>query len=194
MENVTEALYMAVAVIIFVLALGISILAFSNARSTSDIIIQYNDREYDYTYVNDNGGKTERIVSAESIIPTITRSYKENYRIIFYKDENKTPLEIYKNKLGETVNYIDLEKENLSGDEQRDKFIECLLYGKHIDEFSYKITGLQPNGLCGTILREGKLFKEYLGEYYQEDVEGTGDNVPTANKTKKRIISYVAQN
>lgn len=83
MENITEALQMAFGVLVFVVALSISINAFGEARQTSQIILDYRDREYDYTYVEDNGGTTERIVSAETIIPSIYKAYKENYKIVF---------------------------------------------------------------------------------------------------------------
>ena len=45
MENVTDALKIAAAVLIFVLALSISINAFSEARITAKTILDYKDRE-----------------------------------------------------------------------------------------------------------------------------------------------------
>lgn len=83
MENATDALHMAAAVLIFVLALSLSINAFGEVRQTAQTIIQYKDREYDYSYVEANDNKTERIVGLESIVPTIYKAYKENYKIIF---------------------------------------------------------------------------------------------------------------
>ena len=80
MENAADALKMAAAVLIFVMALSISINAFSEVRQTSQTILDYKDREYDYTYVDDNGGTTTRIVSAETIVPSIYKAYKENYK------------------------------------------------------------------------------------------------------------------
>ena len=81
MENAAEALKIAAWVLIFVVALSMCINSFSQARQTMDTILEYNDKEYSYTYVEDNGS-TERIVGYESIIPTIYRAYKENYKII----------------------------------------------------------------------------------------------------------------
>lgn len=86
MENAAEALKLAAAVLIFVVALSISINAFGEARKTSQIILDNRDREYDYTYVEENG-TTQRIVGAETIIPSIYKAYKENYKIVF---ENKS--------------------------------------------------------------------------------------------------------
>ena len=84
MENAADALQMAAAVLIFVLALTIAINSFGQVRQISQLIIGYNDREYDYTYVEDNG-TTERIVGLESIIPSIYKAYRENYKIVFDK-------------------------------------------------------------------------------------------------------------
>ena len=81
MENATEALKMAANVLIFVLALSISMNAFASVRRTSEIILTYKDREYDYSYVTE--GENERIVSSETIVPSIYKAYKENYKIVF---------------------------------------------------------------------------------------------------------------
>ena len=49
MENAADALKMAAAVLIFVVALSISINAFSEVRTTATTILNYKDNEYDYT-------------------------------------------------------------------------------------------------------------------------------------------------
>ena len=121
MENAADALQMAAFVLIFVLALSISINAFGEARQTSQIILDYKDREYDYTYVEDNGETTERIVSAE-----------ENYKIVF-KDEKGNGLELYKKAEATTIQdkksicSIDLEKDIVGDDRQKEKFIRAWL-------------------------------------------------------------------
>ena len=149
MENAADALKMAAAVLIFVLALSISINAFSEARQASDIILQYNDREYEYTYVEENKDDegnvlTERIVGIESIIPSIYKAYKENYKIVFYIPE----LVLYKKRVAknpttanewEDRNYIDLQNESIAGgEEQKRIFINAILYGENYE--SYKET------------------------------------------------------
>ena len=70
MENAAEALKLSAWVLIFVVALSICINAFSEARATMDTILEYNDREYNDTYVEE-AETTQRIVGYESIIPTI---------------------------------------------------------------------------------------------------------------------------
>ena len=85
MENAADALKMAGAVLIFVLALSIIIPFFTQVKQTTDIILDYRDRET--TYINGDyyykASGTERQVGFETVIPTIMRVYLENYRITF---------------------------------------------------------------------------------------------------------------
>ena len=58
-------------------------------------------------------------------------NYTENYKILFY-DRNGNPITLYTKKENGTyvnVNYIDLEKDVLGDDRQKDNFIIALLYG-----------------------------------------------------------------
>lgn len=199
MENAADALKMAAAVLIFVLALSISINAFGQVRKASQTILDYRDREYDYTYVEDNG-TTERIVGAETIIPSIYRAYQENYKIVF--DIKEIDYLYKKNVEGsdEEIKYIDLEKESLASEEQKRNFIQAILYGTSSfgskqsgikKEFSNLGIELKDNGIFNTISATGKKYKESLGVYYQEEVESGGTSQsPDANRTKKRVITY----
>ena len=185
MENAAEALKIAAWVLIFVVALSMCINSFSQARQTMDTILEYNDKEYSYTYVEDNGS-TERIVGYESIIPAIYRAYKENYKVIF---PNHT---LYTKKVaGESIeiNYIDLEKESLGNEELKEKFLQGILFGKasvkeEIRNNNFYNIQFDERGLYENI--KGKKFIEKLGVYYQEESVTT----PNTNKTKKRVITY----
>ena len=77
MENAVDALKMAGAVLIFVLALSLGITSFSQARQASDAILDFQDRETEYIngdfYYETTG--TERTVGLETIIPSIYRVY-----------------------------------------------------------------------------------------------------------------------
>ena len=73
MENAVDALKMAGAVLIFVMALSVSIVAFGQVRETADIILDYKDRETfyidgDYYY----GDKSHELISQNG---------KESYKI-----------------------------------------------------------------------------------------------------------------
>ena len=202
-ENIADALKMAAEVLIFVLALSISISAFGQARQTSQILLEYNDdRIYEYTWIEANSKDTNRIVGAETIVPAIYRAYKENYKINFeFKDDNRC---LYK-KLNEAtgdmdvlVCTIDLEKEIIGTNAQKEKFITYLLYGTGQNppdasslEKSLGID-LPQSGLYGIIVDRKLKFEEKLGIYYQEEVDGRYDT-PKSNRTKKRIITYTEQ-
>ncbi|MCI8383629.1 MAG: hypothetical protein HFJ33_01980 [Clostridia bacterium] len=195
MENAADALQMAAAVMIFVLALTISINSFGEVRQTSKIIIDYQDREYDYTYVEQNGS-TQRIISAETITPSIYKAYKENYKIVF-KDKNGNGIELYR-KMDtkdptQTISIcsIDLEKDVLGNDDEKERFIKTLLYGskypEEVEKFRKSRIFLNGRNFYDTI--KGKQFIESLGVYYQEEVQGQADT-PDANRTRKRVITY----
>ena len=71
MENAADALKMAAAVLVFVVAISITINSFTETRIASTTILNNQDREYDYSYVEANNNKTERIVRL--------RKYNSNY-------------------------------------------------------------------------------------------------------------------
>ena len=202
MENAAEALKMAAFVLIFVLTLTITMASFSEARQVSQRLIEYQDKTYDYTYIDsykDDKGKiiTERIVGAESIIPTIYRSFLEHYKIYFL-NEGGSPLELYTKKIGDdnvSINYVDLDRDDivpLGNDTQKEDFILALLFGEKYQKFDncqeylrkYNIS-LKKNVLNDIIFNSGGKFKEALGEYKEDN-----ENTPEINKEKKRIITY----
>ncbi len=203
MENAVEALKMAFNFFVFVFALSISINAFSQVRQTSQLILNYTDREYDYTYIEeniDNEGNisTERIVGIESILPTIYRVYDENYKIIFdfgtLNDEG-----IYKKWDPEENNYVPVNVLDSKNDNLGDEFIKDILYGNtNTNKYSANKIMLNSGGLYDII--KDKEFKEYIGMYYEQDVLAEGEdpdsesNVPTSNKTERRVITYVFVN
>jgi hypothetical protein len=176
MENATQALQMAFSVLVFVVALSISIAMFGRANTALTNIINYNNNRTLYTYVESSSAN--RTVGVETIVPAMYRAYKENYRIVFYNKDG-TAYELYttKDSLGNdnTVNYIDLEEE-VWGDAQKASL--------HLDE-------ILGNGLYNDL---SKLkFTEEIGEYYMEDKNDPDNDTITANKTKKRVITYTVQ-
>lgn len=191
MENAAEALKIAAWVLIFIVALSLGINSVNQTRQTMDTILAYNDKEYEYTYVEENES-TERIVGFESIIPTIYKAYNENYKIIFPDD-----YVLYKRNINgskEAINYIDLEKESLSTN-LKEEFIKTILFGKEsmdttiANSFSNIEFNNQNNALYERL--KGKKWKEKLGVYYQEETENAEQNSTLdANKTKKRVITY----
>lgn len=107
MENAVEALKMAFAVLLLTFALSISIAFFSKARSTAETVLQSSDKTayYDYTrYDLPEDPSGNRIVSYETIIPTLYKYDKERYKVVFKQGNydsstgvltNVRPLAIY---------------------------------------------------------------------------------------------------
>ena len=96
MENAEKAIMMAFAVFVLVIALSLAIYLFSKVTVTSeqlafysDSTIYYDNVEFDTSIFGANTDAdikngTVRIVSAETIVPTLYRYYKENFCVKIY--------------------------------------------------------------------------------------------------------------
>lgn len=82
MDNAIDALKIAFAVLVFVIGLSISMKAFSQAKAVSDEVFYMADKTNFYEYTSENKIPEGRIVSGETIIPTLYRYYKENFNVI----------------------------------------------------------------------------------------------------------------
>lgn len=84
MENATDALLMAFAVLVFVVALSVTFSTLAQAKSTADVVLFYSDSENFQTPLKDditnvqNGGRT---VGVDTVIATISRCIKENFTV-----------------------------------------------------------------------------------------------------------------
>lgn len=185
MENAAQALRLAAWVLIFVAALSITMNAFSLAKGSIDTILTLSDREYLTSYIPPSG-KTRKIVSYESIIPAIYRSFKENYKVVFPETDD---YKLYKKSDEEWIYVIDLTINGMQ-DSLKEEFIKRILNGQNY-------ANLNPNnnfknitfgdGLYKAI--QGKQFYEKIGLYYEGEENGA-TNVPEASKKIKRVITY----
>ena len=86
MENASEALIIAFSVIIFLIAISVSVFSFSKVRAVSDVVVSHTDNMPNYedqsTFTN---VINYRIVGMETIIPVLYRYYKEETTIVFLK-------------------------------------------------------------------------------------------------------------
>ena len=90
---------------------------------------------------------------------------------------------------------IDLEGQSIGNHEDADKLITALLQGKDStgnDELEkLALSGFQSLHNDGFYdILDGKTFKEEIGLYYMEDLEGEKEGVDDVNKTRKRVITY----
>ena len=203
MENAADALKIAASVLIFVVALSISINAFGEARMTATTILNYQDNEYDYTYVEENTDasgnvSTERIVGVETVVPSIYKAYRENYKIVFKGLDGGVYTKDDETGRAQEINTIDLQNEVLGTESQKEQFVNAILYGRKYSEFNTVKTTFENNlrihlndeGIYDKIV--GRKIKENIGIYYQEEagLEEDDSSVPDANKTTKQVITY----
>lgn len=97
MENAVDALKLAFAVFVFVIALTLTFSIVGQARATSDIVLSLKDKTNYYEYVDENDNnavKKDRIVDFETILPTIYRYAKEQYAVTIL-DTDATPIARY---------------------------------------------------------------------------------------------------
>lgn len=97
MENAVDALKIAFAVFVFAIAIALSFSIIGQVRATSEVILALNDKANSYDYVADedsNANNKERIVSFETILPTIYRYAKEQYAVTIINSDG-TPIVRY---------------------------------------------------------------------------------------------------
>ena len=211
MENAVEALKIAFAVMMFVMALTLSISSFSQASSAVTSLISMNDRENEYTYVEPAKDLT-RTVGIETVVSSMYRALEQNIEI-YFKDSSgnliplfyKTQIDIPGYKAKDTT---DADSEIYSIDfsnetpEYKEMYLDIILGGnvnntvdeylstesndvkeKYKDMYRKKIQNHYPDGIYKAF--KDKEFIEQFGEYYQGD---------GASQIKKRVITYQMTN
>lgn len=189
-DNLSDALYMAGAILIFVIALTVSMSSFTEMRTQIDEIIEADSKLELVTdeqgYINYMSGKDElnedldvRVVGPETVVSSMYRVAKENY-IVYIKMDN-IPSEIDTI----TLSQKGLDAQKYKGTdiiEKNDEIIEITINGQNsnIDVL------LEDKGLYKALIKDnGKKFKEYLGVYQESS------GADEANKTTYRVVTYV---
>lgn len=186
MENITDALYMGTAVLIFILALTVGISSFSSVKTEVESMV--NDREVEEMATDATGrylnyiqaGTDVRTVDASTVISSIRRVREESYTIyISFKDNTIDSLrDVFYDTSSEkkAVRQVYDTSSNVIIPENQ-KIIEIsLTNNKNIDKI-----------LCEQFYKKvkNKRFNEYLGTYQNKNVTSS------ANKLTYRIITFV---
>ena len=192
MENAVEAFKIAGSVILFVIALSLSISSFTKANSAVQAIVSMRDTRTNYTYITPSQNLS-RTVGVESIVPAMYKAYQENFQIRFLdRNGNEIPLSyatdnngnVRKDASGNKIEmtHIDLKDENYATAEVATAHLDFLLNGKITESTKkYRNQLIYTEGLYSYFA--DKKFIESLGEYYQ-------GNETDSTKIKKRIITY----
>ncbi len=220
MENAVEALKMAGSVLLFVMALSIAMLSFTQARTAIGTLVEYSDREYstmedDDRFYYRKSTDTERYVGIDTIIPTIYRAFSESYKIVFETKRGDTavpgfPDEYYLYKIKtEDRNVYKLDKgKDTSGEDNAKEFLDAIVYHKPADNIfgGANHRDLPSAGLYAKLKEyvSNYKIKETLGTYYMEDrtdadgkrlnmrkdEEGNPAEISDVNKRELRVITY----
>ena len=209
MENATDALKIAGSVLLFVLALSVVIPLISQARETADKIMSYIDRETDYIegkfFYEENNTK-QRTVGIETVIPSIYRSYKENFKVVFLYPSGDA-LNFYKyGGHGEYKPYNRIDTIDTSVPTGSEKeFLDGIFYhtfktttlpgvdNKTAFEKKYLVKIENVNGKSLFEYIKDKNMTEDIGVYYQDDLIDATRGKPESNKDEKRVITYTVQ-
>lgn len=219
MENAVEAFKIAGSVILFVIALSLSISSLSIAnRTVSEITTMY-DKEANYTYIKPSSDLS-RTVGIDTIIPTMYNAYKENIKIIF-KDKSGEAIPIYyktnqygsrvdaegkavpkSNKSAVKVDCLDLSEEGFSAATDADtNHLSMILAGKTRWESQWNASDAENKNEMLNMLDEKKYgnqfmeeytngFYEYLAKHTFLEQLGEYYQGSDSTKIKKRIIIY----
>ena len=88
MENAVDAVKMAFAMLVLVIALSTAIYALGITNNTVKSIIYMNDRTNFYDNLDVTAdSKTYRLVDSDTIVPTLYRYYKENFSVKIYDED-----------------------------------------------------------------------------------------------------------
>lgn len=210
MENAVDAIYIAGAVLLMIVALTVSISSFSTQIASVEEIVQADER-LDVVETADGSdflnyityNKSTRDVGVETIVNSLYRSYKENYTV-YIKLNSYTP---YLNS-SDLIKYAQKQQIGPDGNPIINVGNKILVF-KITTEYNLqnakeKLNNIlatrngstYPNGLgLYDRLKNGNSFTEYIGTLYQNDI-GSGtrtEEISDANKTIIRIITYVEQ-
>lgn len=185
MENLTHALYMAVAMMVFVIAFSVA-LYFVNKLNTTTTAIAYNlnDSYYDsYSLAkiieNNEDRNRSRIVGIDKIIPTLYRYYKESFAVKIL-DEDENLLQIFDTTAENDVNaaIISVDKsyvQNALISLYDDGNKACYMFGvpwlANINNDAKTRIDLYINGGKGYI---NNVFVDYSKDFYNINVNSKG--------------------
>lgn len=191
MENAVEALKMAGFMLLFIIALSITMITLTQAKTTADALVKNQDRQKSYQYIELAEGETQafsRTVTLSDIIPTLYRYAQEDYAVQFYSQDG-SPLELYES--GQKVNGVPVKKNDLDLDTEH--WVEN---GEtRYEEWRGNNTKIKQHvdDVVEILLKQyrDRKFEERLGttEDYEES-QDTNELVPDINKQYKRIITY----
>ena len=147
MEDAADALKIAFAVFVFVIAITLTFALTSQAKDTADYVLYYNDETnfYDYAYSGDN----RRQVSVNEVISTLYRFYKESICVTVKLGNNLNDVRTFDLSNSSYTNEAQIEKE--LGEYIKDNLANISADKTFAEEFvEVPISGIYETGKDGT--------------------------------------------
>lgn len=198
MDDAVQALTMAFAVLVFVMALTISMMLIGQARDTSDVLVQYSDLTAFYDNIqlenNDDIAETERIVGLDTVVPTLYRYYKENFCVKIYDDNNEL-LQIFdvniETNLRRAIVNTNANKTSKDKELIRDEALQTVY---NDSKEKYCLFGAPWLGSTETMKQRVDFFVNgdagYINNTYVDYKDNFANKVNSNTKFKERFISY----
>ena len=222
MEDAVQALKMAFAVFVFVIAISVAFYVLSKAKATSETIFYVSDKTNYYDNVESNSNVT-RTVGLETVIPTLYRYYRENF-MVQIMDVSGNVLQVFdtttewevsnaakviekkRNARQKTLMKLYGEgKTNMFGapwvgttDEDAKSRIDLYIKGEK-GYINNALVNYENNGLLSNGIDEKTKFEESFTEYQYSgqtisDEDGEYELVGDKQGNKKIIITYKVVN
>lgn len=219
MDNAAEALYMGAAVLVFMVALSLTLSSFSTFRNDlEDLILA--EEKVDAAQSTDSTGKTSyinyissseecRTVGIETVANSLYRVYKENYMVVLKLDDyseftsTNGKLKKYSNMLVEG-NGVSLNnggtKANMKIQQYKNSKDTINLLGVNDKILVFNIPNAQndPNYISNALdsglydLLKDKTFIEYTGIYYENDTVPIGTDTEHYPEDKEKSSISIA--
>ena len=135
MENGVNALLIAFAVLIFVIAITITFVTISEARQAAQVVMYYSDRENFQRLIstNENNSYQGRTVEIDTVIATLTRCIREEFNVRIIDDETNQYVFDYvlqgKAQMTSAIKEF-INSHATSTDKYRETFVEVVIDGK----------------------------------------------------------------
>lgn len=143
MENATDALKIAFAIFVFVLAITVTFGIISQAKSTADTVLYYSDDTNFYEHLSSKD--SNRIVSVSEVISALYRYYKESLCVTVDLNGNSTTFDL--NNSSATITSI----ESNIAEYVEDNLLELGDDAKFTEEFvEVPISGIYDRGEDGS--------------------------------------------
>lgn len=195
MENAVDALKIAFAMLVFSIALMLLFTVVGQAKQTSDIVFQLNDKtgKYEYITADDYNTNEDRIVGFETILPTIYRYEKEQYAVTIIDSKGKPIVRFDLYTEGFMGNWNDILKKMANGTNE-EKYEATSVYNgvaqrlEKVDE----ILGSSEENKLINLINNGKLYG--ATRHGSSTVTGTTQNIvaaPWIGSSESEIISRI---